>query len=228
MIIARLVNTRTINIARNLFRQCRSLPQYQSIVHNQPHNVRIIIRPDLVRKLQTQASAGTSIRKDNYFMLFNVPLTFDIDVDKLSSNYKQLQSLHHPDKLHHLNQNAQPRTISSANINAAYETLLNPHKRSAYLLSLLSPACHQAQQPSTAFLAWVMEFRETMQTIQSKQELKGLHDEFNKVYMDCLLQTKLCFEKCDWDHASINSIRLQYFWSIKQQFQKLHVAFDVY
>lgn len=78
-----------------------------------------------------------SNNKQNYFELLNLPIEFEIDKNKLRTNYIKLQQLFHPDKL--INKSSAERVIgatNAANLNHVYKVLGDDKKRAEYLLLL--------------------------------------------------------------------------------------------
>ena len=67
--------------------------------------------------------------KMNYFELFQMPVSFDIDLDKLRRDYLEAQRLVHPDKVH-------GDTSQSAKLNIAYATLSNDDSRAKHIFEL--------------------------------------------------------------------------------------------
>ncbi len=72
----------------------------------------------------------------NYFALFGIEESFDVDTAKLSEIYQTLQKKVHPDKFAHASSQEQLLAVQkSAQINDAYQTLKQPLKRAEYLLN---------------------------------------------------------------------------------------------
>jgi molecular chaperone HscB len=73
----------------------------------------------------------------NYFCLLSVPEEFDIDYQKLESEYKNLQKLLHPDKFTMKSNEERDRsTHNSSVVNQAYQIMKSPVDRAVYLVSL--------------------------------------------------------------------------------------------
>lgn len=71
----------------------------------------------------------------NFFEIFGLPLTFEIDTTLLADRFRSLQSAIHPDKF--ANASDLERRLSvqkSAQINEAFQTLKHPLSRARYLL----------------------------------------------------------------------------------------------
>ncbi len=73
----------------------------------------------------------------NYFQLFDLSESFDLDVDILTAKYRELQIEMHPDKFAAAEEQEKLRAVQMTSyLNEAYTTLKAPLKRAAYLLSL--------------------------------------------------------------------------------------------
>lgn len=106
----------------------------------------------------------------DYFELFELPCAFDIDIDKLSVQYRKLQSQLHPDKF--VNATDQERRISiqkTAFVNEAYQTLKSPMRRARYLLTLSGVEFDDEKEThfDPAFLMEQMELRESLSEIRT-------------------------------------------------------------
>ena len=103
----------------------------------------------------------------NYFELFDIPVSFVVDLEKLAVSYRQLQQQVHPDKF--VTSSAQERRLSiqyAARINDAYQVLKSPLKRAQYLLELNEFSTQDEDTAmDNAFLMEQMELRETLEKI---------------------------------------------------------------
>ncbi len=109
----------------------------------------------------------------NYFELFGLPVTFDVDTDDLTLRYRDLQRRVHPDKF--ANASGQERRLSlqmTALVNEAFQTLKNPVRRGRYLLNLrgidLGDETDTAMDP--AFLMEQMELRENLDEVREADD----------------------------------------------------------
>lgn len=113
-----------------------------------------------------------SIPEDNYFKLLSLPLNFDIDREKLNSNYHEIQKSIHPDN--YANSSALERRISvqkAAQVNDALQTLKSPLPRSIYLLSLYGIELDENDTAiDPAFLMEQMELRESLSQVVVKDD----------------------------------------------------------
>ena len=105
----------------------------------------------------------------NYFQLFNIEVSFDVDIQQLSSSYQTLQKAVHPDKFAHSSEQDQRIAVQkSAHINDAYQTLKNPLQRAAYMLVERGVDMPNEQHSfqDTSFLMRQMELREMLEDVR--------------------------------------------------------------
>ena len=113
----------------------------------------------------------------NYFELFGLPVSFEIDKSLLTEHYRNLQRSVHPDKF--ANATDRERRLSvqqAAIINEAFETLKSPLTRARYLLSLhgleVNDESNTIMDP--AFLMQQMELRESLEEIGGSKDIDAL------------------------------------------------------
>lgn len=108
-----------------------------------------------------------------HFELFDLPVSFDIDLQDLSQRYRDLQGAVHPDKF--VNSSDHERRLSvekAAAINDAYQTLKSPQHRARYMLELQSVSFDDEKDIALdpAFLMEQIELREALTEINEKDE----------------------------------------------------------
>lgn len=108
--------------------------------------------------------------KKNYFELFDLPSSFEVDLDVLREKYRDLQRVIHPDKF--VNSSDREKMLSvqhAALINDAFNTLKSPLLRARYLLELqgvtLDDTSNTAMDPM--FLMDQMELREALGDVKA-------------------------------------------------------------
>ncbi len=119
--------------------------------------------------------------QQNYFELFGLPIQFDVDRTALSSAFRSKQAAHHPDKFAHADAATQRESMqASAFINQAYQTLLSPTQRAAYLLELAEGRVRSdhTMRPDGAFLMQQMMWREQLDEASELDEVEDLIDTF--------------------------------------------------
>jgi molecular chaperone HscB len=109
----------------------------------------------------------------NYFELFQIPISLNLDTAQLAVRYRELQRQFHPD-----NVAAQADAIKleamqqSVEINSAYNTLKLPLARAEYILVLQGIDLRHEQQTvkDTAFLMEQLEWREELDDLQHHKQ----------------------------------------------------------
>ena len=117
-------------------------------------------------RLTGQASVGVQADLGkNYFELFGLPVTFDVDVADLTARYRDLQRRFHPDRFASASEPERRLSLQlTAQVNAAFQTLKDPVVRARYLLGLQGVDTGEDTDTSmdTAFLMEQMELRESL------------------------------------------------------------------
>ena len=110
----------------------------------------------------------------NYFQLFAIEQSFDVDLNLLSQTYQNLQKAVHPDKFAHASSQEQLLAVQkSAEINDAYQTLKQPLKRAKYILTLRGVDLPNEQHTfgDTGFLMRQMELREMLAEVKFADDI---------------------------------------------------------
>jgi molecular chaperone HscB len=113
----------------------------------------------------------------NYFDLFGLPVSFDVDNAVLTERYRDLQRSVHPDKF--ANATDRERRLSvqqAALINEAFQALKSPLSRARYLLGLHGLEINDESNTvmDGAFLMQQMELRESLEEIGASRDLDAL------------------------------------------------------
>lgn len=108
-----------------------------------------------------------------HFELFELPVSFDIDLQDLSQRYRDLQAAVHPDKF--VNASEHERRLSvekAAAINDAYQVLKSPQHRARYMLELQSVSFDDEKDMALdpAFLMEQIELREALSELSSQDD----------------------------------------------------------
>lgn len=122
----------------------------------------------------------------NYFELFDIPVSFAVDLDDLGIRYRQLQQRVHPDKF--VTSSAKERRLSmqhAARVNDAYQALKSPLARAQYLLELNEFSVNINGVMDNAFLLEQMELRETLEGIADSENPSAALNAFIEK-IDCL------------------------------------------
>jgi len=158
----------------------------------------------------------------NYFELFGLAEGYEVDLKALSSRYKQLQKVLHPDRF--ANASERERRISmqqAAQINSAFQTLKDPLTRARYLLEINGLAANDEQTTirDPEFLERQMELREELEDIRDTSDPAARLLDF----MQKLEQTVgVCVEKLKQGFAAMDAAALQQCQMIVHQLQFLY------
>ena len=109
----------------------------------------------------------------NHFQLFELPVTFAIDIPQLTERYRDLQRAVHPDR--YANASDQERRLAmqrTAQLNEAFQVLKQPLTRARYMLELQGVDFNNERdtQQDPMFLMEQMELREGLEEIQNHSD----------------------------------------------------------
>ncbi|MCC4832062.1 co-chaperone HscB [Shewanella sp. 10N.7] len=152
----------------------------------------------------------------NYFELFQITPSFDIDIANLAERYRELQRAVHPDKF--ANESEQQKLLSvqrTAQVNDGYQTLKNPLRRAEHMLSLrgIDISHETTTVKDTAFLMQQMEWRESLEDIKDSQQADELIDDLYQSFagfektLSQLLATLLATESDENNLSAADQIR---------------------
>ena len=115
--------------------------------------------------------------RQDYFTLFDLPVSFRLDELALEQRYRDLQGQVHPDRFAHLPESERRLAMQwSTQVNEAWQTLRNPLRRVRYLLSL--QGVDTQEETNTAmpmdFLMQQMEWREAIAEARQASDLAAL------------------------------------------------------
>lgn len=148
---------------------------------------------------------------DNYFVLFGLPIGFQVDTEALASRYRELQRQYHPDRFAHHPEEQQKAVQWSAQLNTAFETLNSPVKRASYLLELAAhPISLNTSIADTDFLMSQLELREQMDEANSVEQLVGLRLEVEEWLQSLAREFVLDYNDEDWSEAQ-DTVRKMHF-----------------
>lgn len=109
----------------------------------------------------------------NYFQLFGIDESFELDATRVEQAYRNLQREYHPDRYAHADEQQQLKAVQAAtHINEAFQTLKSPVRRAQYMLSLrgIETGEESRRQLPMDFLMTQMELRETLAEAQHADE----------------------------------------------------------
>ena len=143
-----------------------------------------------------------------YFNLFQLEPSFNIDTEALEQSYRALAARFHPDKFASASAFEQKQAVMmSSTINDAYRTLKSPIDRAAYLLKSQNIDADAPEHTlfSPEFLMQQMEWRETLMDAQIEQNhdaIRALDQEIQEVQSSLYQDLQQAFEQQDYESAA--------------------------
>jgi molecular chaperone HscB len=115
----------------------------------------------------------------NFFVLFGLPVSFDIDAEALAQRYREMQPAVHPDKFANASDTERRLSVQmAARINEAFRTLKDPLARGRYLLALQGVEVDDTDTAfDSDFLMQQMVLREQLGEVRDSADPHGqLHE----------------------------------------------------
>ena len=109
----------------------------------------------------------------NYFELFGIPVSFELDTSSLTERYRDLQRSVHPDRFVNATDRERRLSMQQASlVNEAHRALKDPLQRARYMLSLHGIDIHDESNTvmDGMFLMEQMELREELDAISGKDD----------------------------------------------------------
>lgn len=157
----------------------------------------------------------------NYFTLFDLAPTFDLDLIDLEKRYIIVQRTCHPDRL--IGKPAAERQLAilrSMQANEAFDALKHPLTRARHMLQLQGIKVGGEQdtvKPSAALLMEIMEWREQIEeaeTLDALQKMQTQSAERTEVLLSKLSET---LRAQDFQAATQLTIALGYYLKIQDE-----------
>lgn len=117
------------------------------------------------------------INDHNYFSLFSLTESFDIDQSFLKTQYRNLQNKFHPDKFVNAGDKERLHALQMASlVNEAFDTLKSPVTRIAYIIQErgIDPETNIQAHLGEKFLLGQMELRDELEDILEQENLDKL------------------------------------------------------
>ncbi len=159
-----------------------------------------------------------------FFELFELPVSYEIDLAKLAITYQKLQAQYHPDRF--ASEDAKTRRAAVENaalINQANDTLIDPLKRGCYLLKLAGSECNPGNNTINdgAFLMQQMEYRERLEDVAEDEDpfvaIDQVRDDVAEHQNQLFDAFKSSYDSGVLDAALDNLTKLQFFGRLKRQ-----------
>lgn len=157
----------------------------------------------------------------NYFEIFDLPVSFDIDAEGLAQRYRELQRLVHPDNYANATEHERILALQrAAQVNEAFQTLRDPVARGRYLLQLHNVNV-SGVMVGEDFLMQQMDLREELASIKEKtQPLVALTAFLKRIDQDVhqLLETLgQQFMQEDLPGCAVSLQQLQFFKKLREE-----------
>jgi molecular chaperone HscB len=150
----------------------------------------------------------------DHFTRLGVQRGFDVDTPALEQGYFDLQRRLHPDRF--ATKTPKERALSQQQavaLNEAYETLINPLKRAAYLLSLAGRTVDihgTATVADPMLLMEMMDLREQLAMAETAEQAGKVGAKADEEVLHCQCELSKAFAHDDLDKAGALTTRLKY------------------
>lgn len=158
----------------------------------------------------------------DYFQLFELPPSFQVDEALLSQRYRELQKQFHPDRYAAESAAVQKEAMQkAADINTAYSTLRDSVLRARHLLALAGHAVNVESKTvsDTDFLMAQMELREQLEEASDFSELAALRDEVEDWQESLSREFVLDYQEQDWLEAADTVRKMQFMTRLLDEIQ---------
>ena len=145
----------------------------------------------------------------NYFEIFDVPVTTDLDLGELSENNRELQKIVHPDRFAHGSEQERRIAMQQASlVNEAFHTLKDPVSRIQYMLKLKGVDMDSETDTTMdgAFLMQQMEFRESIAEVRSQSDPLDILDQMSKQTKSQISELMTAFTNC-YEQSALDGAR---------------------
>ena len=163
----------------------------------------------------------------NYFELFGLAESFDVDLEALASKYRAFQSALHPDRFTGKSDQEQRISVQhTAFVNEAYSVLKNDLKRAHYLLRLQDAEFDADRETSRdeEFLMQQMELHERVAELDQASDptaaLEELAHEFRQQQMQLISRFSVEYAKGDLVAAKDSALKLQFYDRLTNQLRE--------
>ena len=120
----------------------------------------------------------------NYFEIFDLPVSFDIDLKQLEKNYFQLQQKFHPDKNSNNYDNIASKSLDSIQhsilVNQGYKILIDDLQRAIHLLQIAGINIEDDEcnhKPSILTLQTILDLQEQIDKIADINQILTLKND---------------------------------------------------
>ncbi|XP_046457038.1 iron-sulfur cluster co-chaperone protein HscB-like [Daphnia pulex] len=165
----------------------------------------------------------------DYFTIFGMEKSFEIDARELTKNFRLLQMQLHPDRFSQKSEDEKQISAHySSLLNQAYKTLGSPLERGLYLLEIqghpLSDEGEIIMKPE--FLSEIMEINEEIHEAEDNNDLERIK-KTNEIMLGKLFRRAADrFRNNDWVAARECLAQLKYYSKIQDRIKELEQEFE--
>ena len=164
----------------------------------------------------------------NFFDVFSIPATFQVNLIVLADQYRELQAQVHPDRVAGGSEQEKLQAIQATSfLNEAYETLRSPQRRAAYLLELQGIDVNQVDQTdlSPKLLMEQIELREQLEELPRDEsalgKLEQLRENIEHRQIECQNQFAQGINGRDLTAAKEYYYKMQYFAKLAAEIESI-------
>lgn len=163
-----------------------------------------------------------------FFSLFNLPVSFEVNLELLQERYRELQKAVHPD--HHATGSEGEKLLAiqkASEVNDAYETLKKPLSRAEYMVFEhgFDVRHEQATIKDGMFLMQQMELREELEDVANADDvetaLDDFYDDVKRLISEYTQQFEQDFQQASYDKAADAVRKLRFIYKLKEEAQQL-------
>ncbi|MDE0757313.1 MAG: Fe-S protein assembly co-chaperone HscB [Pseudomonadales bacterium] len=162
----------------------------------------------------------------NYFELFQLPVTFSIDLEDLENRYFELHKTSHPDR--YVGASDQEKRLAvqwTMQINEAYQNLRDPLARAIYLLKQSGIELADNPQMGATFLVQQIELREKIDSIETHsdgpEQVEALIRSISEQTVELLQQFITAYEAGNMSEAREGVYQMQFMVKLQQSARQM-------
>ncbi|XP_065831539.1 iron-sulfur cluster co-chaperone protein HscB-like isoform X2 [Oscarella lobularis] len=156
--------------------------------------------------------------KRDFFSIFEIPQSMNIDEKMLARKFRELQSKLHPDKFAQKSKTEQQYSLQQSSlVNEGYKTLLNRLSRGFYLLEMRGftvPDDDHVMEKE--FLSEVMEFNEQLEEIENDDHLRETSQLIEDKLTHCWVTSKENYERGNFKETHSWLTKMKYYVNLQQ------------
>lgn len=159
-----------------------------------------------------------------FFSLFDLPISFDVDIALLQERYREIQKHVHPDNFANTTESERLLAVQKASeVNDAFETLKHPLTRAEYMVMEHGHDVRHEQSTikDGMFLMQQMELREELEEIESSSDVEAAFDDFyddvKQLIREYTEQFVSDFDNQDYDAAAQSVRKLRFIYKLKDE-----------